>query len=207
MLEPIVQQLETEIIQRVTIFVDNDAFAFFNALNTPKSPTPVKVIDEEPLQKLFGQLYNFMLLRETHYFRTGGYNGEVRTVSVTTPCIVICAFTKYQDGRIRSSGVYHANTFSPTSLFQNRLYKLVNTVRVEPNQAVTIKAAGGHGNGKRLQELRNDIRHFMSQKSVEVYEKNVLLGGNSSYRVTKFYPQTGELVTYYLGNSKQKTIL
>jgi hypothetical protein len=61
----------------------------------------------------------------------------LRTVSVTDPCTVFCAFTKDENSLVKSSGVYHAIGYT-----RSNLKKLVRTVRSQNNEQVTIKVAG-----------------------------------------------------------------
>ena len=89
--------------------------------------------------------------------------------------------------------------------FQNKLYKLINTVRLEPHERITVKASGSNEDGKDLQKLREDITKILAVKDVKIELEHLLLGGDA-YRITEFYPQSGQLTTYF-SNSKQKTIL
>lgn len=188
------------------IFVDNDALAFFDVNKSTNGTTDVAELNDKSIKEFYGQLYNFLVHpKQDHYFRTDNYKGPLRTISVTSPCIVFCAFITDGNGGIKRSGVYHADTMPPKDFFQNRLYELIETVRLEPHERVTVKAAGSDGSKKHLQEIREDITKILAAKDIEIELEHLLLGGGS-YRRTEFYPRTGQLVTYF-SNSQQKTIL
>ena len=188
------------------IFVGNDALAFFDANESPNRKTNVVELKHKSINKICGQPYNFFVYqKQESCFTISDYQGPLKTVSFTSPCTVFCAFVKDENGKIKHSGVYHAESMPPNAFFYSRLYKLIDTVRLEPDEKVTVKASGSNKDGKDLQKLKEDITKILAVKDVKIELENLLLGGNS-YRITEFYPQNGQLITYF-SNSKQKIIL
>lgn len=198
------QELEKQLLSTVRIFVDNDALAFFDVNNPPNKPTDVAKIIHNPTEVFRNQQYNF-LVEEINYFSIGEYKDSLCTVSVTGPCIVFCAYTN-ENGRIKSSGVYHAESMPPQQTFQERLYKLIDTVRSNPNEQVTVKATGSDAIEKELQKLRDDIINLLAAKDVKIKPEHILLGGKDC-RVTEFHPLSGQLITCFEYRELYKTII
>lgn len=200
------QELEKQLLSMPRIFVDNDAIAFFDVNNFDEELISVAEIKDEPAEKLYGQQYNHLVNEDKiHYFRTDGYEGPFGTVSVTTSCIVFCSYITDENGRIKSSGVYHAESMPPSEEFQKRLYKLIDTVKLELDGTVTVKVAGSDRDERGLQKIREDLTKILAAKDVKIEPEHLLFGGGS-YRITEFYPRNGQLISYF-SNSEQKTIL
>jgi len=197
------QELTGELLPKIRIFVDNDALVFFDVPNPPSKSTDIAKIENEPIKENWDQKHNFLVCeKETHYFRTGQYNALFCTVSVTGSCIVFCGYTTHGDGMIKPSGVYHAESLPPTKTFQKRLYKLIDTVQPVPNGQITLKAVGNDYKGEDLRKLRRDLAKILTAKNVKIQPKHLILGGKS-WRVTEFYPQNSQVVTYF-DDGKQK---
>lgn len=193
-----IQELEKQLLPPIRIFVDNDALAFFDIIKS-KSPIDVEKIKQEPIKNLHGQPYVFLVEEaKTNYFRIGGHKSPLYTVSVTTPCIIFCAYTT-ENGRIKSSGVYHWNASS----LEDKLHELIDTITSTHDEQVTVKAAGRE---KDDQCYRNKITEILVEKNVKIEPSYLLLGGGK-YRVTKFYPQSGQLITYLEYKPQHKTII
>lgn len=235
-LETQIQELEEQLLSMPRIFVDNDALVFFDVNNHGnKEPISVAEIKGKPTKKLYGQEYNYLVdEKEICYFRTDGYEDHFETVSVTNPCIVFCAYATDENGRIKSSGVYHAASMPffdvirefliarsgvyhaasmpPSEEFQKRLYKLIDTVKSGSDGRITVKAAGSDAAENYLQEIRDDLTELLAARDIKIEPEHLLLGGGlvnrltEFHRITEFHPQTGQLITY-LSNSNQKTVL
>jgi len=198
----------------VRIFVENDAVALFDTRITASGlsglttkilgPTDVAKAAKNPVYYLHEQPYNF-LVREckVRHFRTREYSEPLCTVSVTSPCIVFCAYTT-EDSGVKSSGVYHAYSMPPTISFQERLYTLIDAVRPKPGEDIIVKAIGSDKSEKDLKNLRSNIERVLAGRKIETNSSHFLLGGPC--RVTEFYPLSGELVTRLEG-SEQKAVI
>jgi len=191
------------------IFIANDAIAFFDVYNPKTKPIDVSTIVKRSTKVHDEQQYNYMVASlfegiNVEYFDTHNYEEEIRTVSVTTPCIIFCAYTNNGDGTVRSSGVFHS--LGNLNLREG-LDKLINGVKSNSNEKIIIKAAGGdteHRNTKDLDEIRDYLR--MLQKNDGVFtDPAYLLFEKGSWRVTEFNPRSGQLITYL--NKEDKTIL
>lgn len=201
-----IQELEKQLLPKVRIFVDNDALAFFDVKNPPSEPTYVADIKDRPMKIRYFKPYNFLVeFDKTHYFRVGEIENSVGTISITTSCIVFAAFTTDDNGKVKSSGVYHAVRKVPFEGYKERLYKLIDTVRLEPDDIVTFKAAGSDDDEEYCQRIRKYLTEISSEKGVKIKPEYLIIGGSWD-RITEFYPKTGQLVTYF-SNSEQKTII
>jgi hypothetical protein len=211
------QELTEELLQKVRIFVDNDALAFFDInhhsllkkLGIDK-PTDVAEIENKPFEFIFyedpyTQKVNFSVKEnKIHYFRVGNYLNPFCTVSVTGPCILFCGYTTEKDGGVKSSGIYHALSMPPEEAFQKRYFKLIDTVRSNPNERVIVKAAGRNYSEEDCEKIREDLIELSTVKDVEIKPEHILLGG--PVRINEFYPQKGQLVTCFY-DGKEKTTL
>lgn len=192
------------------IFVGNDAIAFFDVNNPDKKPISIAEVKGKPTKELHGQQYNHLVQKdETHYFRTDDYGDHLQTVSVASTCVVICAYTTGETGRVKSSGVYHSIM---SSSLEDRLYKLIDSVRPEPTESVIVKAAGGSPlkvviNGidcSKKYTQRDSLPYLLAKRGVTIKPEHILLGG--FMRIVEFYPRSGQLITYF-ANSEQKNVL
>lgn len=190
------QELEMQILSGVRIFVGNDDTAFFDVNKPTYKPTNVDHIQILPACVQFLQPYNFSV-KNIGYFNIGTYKGPLRTVSVTGYCVVFCGYTTSPDGRIRSSGVYHAWGMPPERDIEDRLYSLIDTVRTNPDEQVTVKAVGRNSEGPYLKKLRERIIESLTVKKVKIQPHHILLGGKEC-RMTEFYPLSGQMVTCFL---------
>lgn len=189
------------------IFVGNNGIAFFDVNNPPVEPTDVVKIKDLPAEIMYSeehycQIYNFYVKeRETHYFTTNNYKGNLETVSVTAPCIVFCAYTIDKNGGVKSSGVYHAHSMPPKKFFKDRLYKLIDTVRSTHNEDIIMKGAG-RSESEDLKKIKKDLEKILAEKGVKIKPEDLLLGG-SKYRITEFHPKRGKLVTYFTDKERR----
>lgn len=207
--EPLPIKKSEELLLEPRIFVANDGMAFFDVNNPKKEPTNIAEIVDKQVYELYWQPYNYLVGKgETHYFETNGYKGHTETISVTTYCIVLCAFTRDKNGRIKSSGVYHYRSFSSFSLIKlpSMAYKLIHSLRTRPDETVTVKAAGGKGSEEDLQIDRFNLTWVLGAMGVEIQPHHLVLGGDSYHRKTEFHPETGQLVTYFY-NEKEAIVL
>jgi hypothetical protein len=194
---------ELKPIQR--IYLSNDSFAFFDIDKPGKEPINVAFIEDKSYNLYYGQPHNYLVdKRETQYFNTTNYEGNLYTVAVTGPCIVFCAYTN------KSSGVYHAQD-TRTKFLQENLCKLINSVKSTPAEEVIIKAAGASSwiREDELEEIKKEIKRILTEQGVEVKQNNLVLTykkDNLTSRITKFYPKTKELTTHLSGSKNKKII-
>ncbi len=199
------------VLESGIIFVDNDALAFFNVNDPPNESMYVAKSEHNPPRVLYDQPYDLLVgYDRVNYFITEHSELALGTVSVTSPCIVFGAFTTDGDGKIKSSGVYHAASMPPSKFFKNRMHTLIDTVRTEHGERVVVKAAGGNEEWSidgsiGLWRIRKDIKKILAEEGVERGSDYVLLGGRKM-RITEFDTRTGELITYF-NNSIRRTVL
>lgn len=186
------------------IFVENDAIAFFD-VEKPKS----RVIDVSDISKiskgeLHSQLYNFLIgKKEASYFETHNHKEDVRTVSVTTPCIVFCAYINNGDGTLKSSGVFHSDK---RAYLTDGLDKLIDGVRSNSDVPVILKAVGGDCTTKYrgeegMKEIRDYLRALRNEKNIFM-DPSYMLFTEGYCRITEFDPKTGQVITYLKGERK-----
>ncbi len=206
------QELTEELLEKVRIFVDSDALAFFDVPRKPffRRATDVAKLENNYFHTVldrwsYAQKVNFSVEKyKVHYFTIGDYASPFCTVSVTGPCIVYCAYTTGEDGGIKSSGVYHAFVTPSEEAFQKNYFKLIDTVRSRPGEIITVKVAGREYSREYCEETKNKLIKLLAVKDVKIKLENISLGG--PIRIIEFYPQTGQLATRYY-NEKQKTII
>jgi hypothetical protein len=224
------QTLKKELSSAVGIFVETDAFAFFDVNGPTISPeqevgkwfdedgnienneiVDIEKIKDNPIEHLYNQPYNFLVDENCiRYFRRGDYKGRLWTVSVTTPCIVFCAYTA-RNIRNKPSGVYHFYPPYPPDnlLFKSRLRKnlsnLIDTVRQTEREEVIVKAVGGDYDELSPQEIRDAIVKTLKTKNLKA-EPSYFLLEEGHHRITEFHPNIDKLITYF-ENSEDKTIL
>jgi hypothetical protein len=198
------ERIEENLDSTPIIFVENNALAFFDVKKPRKGPLNVQKIKEINMKTLYKQPYRFSAFSED-YFTTSSYIGPLWTVSVTTPCIVFSAHTIDNRGEVKSSGVYHAEDLPPGVPFQKKFFKLVDTVKSNPNEDVIIKAAGSNFKKRNLEDLKYGLEQVLKMKDLEIKPEHQVLG-DISYRVTEFHPLSGQMITYH-DNSGEKTIL
>ena len=174
------------------IFVDNDALAFFNVYVKGKEVLDLsKLLGEE--KEKYGEYYNFMVEKNSAcYFNTTNHNGNIRTVSVATSCIVFGAYTINKKGEIQHSGVYHALSIPHEERFKHKLYQLIDAIRQDKYTSVRIKAAGSDKEGIDIKEIIDELNRLMKDKNLELDIDNSVLGGGY-HRVIEFDPLSGQL--------------
>ncbi len=226
----VIQALKKELLPAVEIFVENDAFAFFDVKEPTLSPgqeadkwfgkgdsiEKAEMIDVEkikynPFDIHWKQPYNFLVDENCiRYFRRGNYEGRLWTVSVTTPCIVFCAYTN-EDARTKPSGVYHFCPPYPHDSsdykrrLTNNLSNLVDTVRRTEGEEVIVKGIGGDCDKLSQQEIRDVILKTLNRKGLKAKPSHFMLGEGYD-RITEFHPNINRLVTYF-DNSEDRTVL
>ena len=193
---------EDDLLVIPRIFVDNDAIVFFDVPNPDGEPTSIEDVLDRPERFSCSEIHNYIVdYKKPDYFSTNGYEGDIETVSVTDPCIVFCAFTTY-NGQIRYSGVFHAASIPPGSkFFEQRAELLVNTIRQNSEDIVIVKGVGREGSTKSnrdIRRVRKSVTKIFANLGVEIaYGDNLRLGGGE-WRITRFRPRTGELVTHFI---------
>ena len=192
-----------------TIFVGNDALAFFNVRDADVAHIITSDFKPEDAGKLDGQDYNFFVEHDTsQYFKPRGHSDDLKTVSVTGPCIVFAAYTRKKFGIFEwahSSGIYHALSLPPEEAFYERLDTLIDTIQSSSNQQVFIKAAGNNSEEK-IETIRSNITNHLSGRGIPIDPEHLLLG-QGHYRVTHFYPFSQKLVTQVSHAPYEKTTM
>jgi hypothetical protein len=211
------QEMEKELFPPVSIFVNNDGFAFFDVNKclpthqkldkmiefegdtiVDNEIVDIETIKDSPISYTYSQPHNFSVCNcHVRYFRIGKFKGDLSTVSVTGSCIMFCAYTT-ENGSIKSSGVYHHVPFIPyfKDKLRNKLSRLIDTVRTAKEE-VFVKAIGGNENKEVSENVIRFIEEVLRYKEVSSESSNFLIGGRCPVmRITKYYPLSGNLVSY-----------
>ena len=193
----------------ISIYVGNDALAFFDADSRTATPISIDTITKYPVKSFWGEEYNFRVERDQmHNFSTKSFVGNLRTVCVTGYCIVFGAYTSDMHGKVKTSGVYHASSFPWEIPFKTNLSKLVDGVRSETNEKVLIKAAGNSELWEnRISKVLGIINDTLDTKSIDIADRRIVLEPRPLgylVRVTEFKPLEGQLVTYFDKDEKVK---
>lgn len=233
MLESLTRDFESELDSTIQIYVRDNATAFFDILDTSLNGIDISEIKDRSVDDFFSTPHNFLVdENEIYAFRIGNYNGSVRTVSFTCPCIVFCAITMDTNGKIKSSGMYHAASMPPERAFEDNINKLIDIIRSTNTEQVILKAAGGNREEAHFDDIRDYLTQLSSKKNVRINPEYFSLGRNgfpadalklsrvenalsriTPYairyysRETQFYPQSGNLVTYFRDGNRQMIIL
>ena len=165
------------------IFLDIEAVAFFN-INKKDS------IDIEQLTTVSKQTfpiityYNYYALRynSPHYFH--GHKGDYSVMAITSSCLLITAFSK------TGSAAYHAKEMPLSQAFKSNLDLIINTINPD-----IIKAAGA---GFNTANIKQGLEQVLAQYKIN----NKLVLGGGIPRISKFYPNSGKLTTYVLGEKE-----
>ena len=200
--------------------------AIFNAKSrTASAEIDVSKIVGNTVHDLYKELFNDGVRPgEDRYFRIGNYRGPLSTISVTSGCIVVVAFTQNQDGSVKSSGVYHASHGIWETYFSNKMLRLSESIQPYNDEKVIVKTVGWTDEGmlpgqlsstdeEKLSELLSDARarvgknlkYNLERVGLSIDDKNLIIGGRP-YRHTEFHPLRGQLVTYFL-DSNERTVI
>jgi hypothetical protein len=179
-------------LSKPVIYLDVDSMAFFNAA-APKAK-PVKTSElrkKEPIDMHWPimQRVSMYLPPESVYYFSTNPKDDVKTTTVIGECIVFGAYTTYPDGRIKSSGVYHAKTLPPDQKFKKRMNFFIDTLRPYPNQTFFIKGSGHYGYGSQ-ELLVEDLESVLKKKNLRI-EDYFMDVGELVGKVNTFYPATG----------------
>lgn len=187
------------------ILIENNGIAFFDVA-TPVNPLNAEDAKDYPFwRSYYGVEWNCQVYNcEEGYFSVGNYSGVLKTRCVVTPCLVISAFVS-RNGKITSSGVYHAESAPNSETFRKKAHMLIDTVRLNPDEDIIVKVTGAtsYSSPKYLnkEKKEQDIRTVFAGEGVEISDENLRLGFGS---LIEFYPQYGVIVAMSSSSRKVK---
>jgi hypothetical protein len=165
----------------------------FDARNPPENSVFVPTA-EKVTASMFSQRYDHLVTPgKTAYFVVGD-GRNVSTVSVTSDCIIFCAYVLGKNEKITASGVYH--WFNHPAGLEEKLKELIGILRPSGDDIV-VKIAGSYlGSNKQNERMKKEFADILLKQNVSSKNENFIFGG-PDMRVTEFYPRTGNLVTYF----------
>ena len=183
------------------IYLANDATILFNS-PLPVQAETVSTLQHKPATFLKSRAYTWGIGRFNHvvkwgktdYFITEAFEGNISIWAVTTPCIVIAAYSVDREGNITSSGAYHAESLPPSRTFRDRVNLLIDSLDHQVDREIVVKGIGynEYKSSQNSIKIREEIQRLFENRQIE-FNPDYLVIGEGSYRATLFNPRNGAL--------------